>query len=61
MSVAATKAVMPASLDPMLPMLVNKPFSDTGWLYEPKWDGWRTLCFLRDGKAELVSRKAEES
>jgi len=38
-------------------MLVNKPFSDTGWLYEPKWDCWRTLCFFRDGTAELVSRK----
>jgi bifunctional non-homologous end joining protein LigD len=54
---AAIKAMMPASVDPMLPMLVKKPFSDSGWVFEPKWDGWRTLCFVRDGKARLVSRK----
>ena len=50
-------AAMPALLDPMLPMHVQKPFSDPGWLFEPKWDGWRTMCFLRDGKAHLVSRR----
>lgn len=54
---AATAAAMPASLDPMLPMQVQKPFSDPQWLFEPKWDGWRTMCFLRDGKTHLVSRK----
>jgi bifunctional non-homologous end joining protein LigD len=26
-------------------------------LFELKLDGWRTLCFLRDGKAHLVSRR----
>ena len=54
---AATAAAMPASLQPMLPTQVHKPFSDPGWLFEPKWDGWRTMCFLRNGKAHLVSRK----
>jgi bifunctional non-homologous end joining protein LigD len=24
---------------------------------EPKWDGWRTLCFVREGKAQFVSRR----
>ena len=54
---AATAAAMPASLNPMLPIQVHKPFSDPDWLFEPKWDGWRTMCFLRDGKTHLVSRK----
>ncbi len=54
---AAIAASMPPSVDPMLPTLVTKPFSDPAWLFEPKWDGWRTLCFLRDGNAHLVSRK----
>ena len=36
---AATAAAMPASLEPMLPTQVSKPFSDPGWLFEPKWDG----------------------
>jgi ATP-dependent DNA ligase len=31
--------------------------SDPAWLFEPKWDGWRTLCFVRDGKVHLVSRR----
>jgi bifunctional non-homologous end joining protein LigD len=48
---------MPRSLEPMLPSLVSKPFSKSDWLFEPKWDGWRTLCFLRDGKTHLVSRR----
>ena len=48
---------MPAFVDPMRPTLAAKPFSNKGWVFEPKWDGWRTLCLLRDGKAHLVSRR----
>jgi bifunctional non-homologous end joining protein LigD len=53
----AKRASMPASIEPMRPTLAAKPFSDPAWLFEPKWDGWRTLCFVRDGKAHLVSRR----
>jgi bifunctional non-homologous end joining protein LigD len=48
---------MPVFIEPMRPTLAAKPFSDSGWLFEPKWDGWRTLCFVDDAKAHLVSRK----
>jgi bifunctional non-homologous end joining protein LigD len=48
---------MPASVEPMRPTPAAKPFSDPNWLFEPKWDGWRTSCFLREGKAHLVSRR----
>jgi bifunctional non-homologous end joining protein LigD len=48
---------MPASIEPMLPVLVSRTFSDPGWIYEPKWDGWRALCFIRDGQARFISRK----
>jgi bifunctional non-homologous end joining protein LigD len=48
---------MPVQFEPMLPMLVQKPFSNREWLFEPKWDGWRATCFLRDGEARFVSRK----
>ncbi len=54
---SAVKTPMPSRLEPMLPTLVQKPFSDHAWLYEPKWDGWRALCFLRDGEARFISRK----
>ena len=54
---AARRAAMPAFVEPKRPTLAAKPFSNSGWLFEPKWDGWRTLCFVRDGKAHLVSRR----
>lgn len=54
---AAVRASMPAQFEPMLPTLVQKPFSDCKWLYEPKWDGWRATCFLRDGEVRFISRK----
>jgi len=41
----------------MLPTLVSRTFSDPGWIYEPKWDGWRALCFVRDGQERFLSRK----
>lgn len=48
---------MPGHIEPMLPTLIHKPFSGQDWLFEPKWDGWRATCFLRDGEARFVSRK----
>ncbi len=40
---------MPASL-------ASKPFDDPGWLYEIKWDGYRAITFLKDGKVDIISR-----
>lgn len=48
---------MPTFVEPMRPSLAAKPFSSAAWLFEPKWDGWRTLCFFRDGTVHLLSRK----
>jgi hypothetical protein len=45
----------------MRPTLAAKPFSNPAWLFEPKWDGWRTLCFFRDGKAHLLARRLNNS
>jgi len=47
----------PVALRPMLPTLVGKAFSRPGWLFEPKMDGVRVLAFVRDGQAELRSRR----
>jgi bifunctional non-homologous end joining protein LigD len=40
----------------MLPQRADKvrPFPDR--LFEPKWDGFRTLASVRDGSVRLVSR-----
>ncbi len=56
----ARKAAMPKSLKPMLATLVDKPFTSGEWLYEIKWDGYRALAFVEDGKARLVSRNQND-
>jgi bifunctional non-homologous end joining protein LigD len=47
----------PKTERPMLPTLIERPFSRAGWLFEPKFDGVRTLAFVRDGNVELRSRR----
>ena len=44
----------------MLATLVDEPFSDPDWIFETKWDGFRSVCFVRDGKARFVSRNQIE-
>ena len=43
-------------LEPMQPTLAKQPFSNPDWLFEPKWDGYRAICFLKDGEVRFVSR-----
>jgi len=40
----------------MLATLVDDPFSRPEWVFETKWDGFRSLCFVRDGRSRFVSR-----
>jgi bifunctional non-homologous end joining protein LigD len=44
----------------MLATLVDDPFSNPEWLFETKWDGFRSICFLKNGEARLVSRNQIE-
>ena len=39
---------MPSVVEPMQPTLVKRPFSNPEWLYEPKRNGYRAICFLQD-------------
>jgi bifunctional non-homologous end joining protein LigD len=52
----AQESPMPESIKPMLATLVDKPFDDVGWLFEVKWDGYRTISFVNDGEVRLQSR-----
>jgi bifunctional non-homologous end joining protein LigD len=40
---------------PMRAVLGKLPTEDTGWAYEVKWDGYRTLAFLDRGRVRLQS------
>jgi len=51
---------MPTIIHPMLATLVDDPFSDPEWIFETKWDGFRSVCFVRNGKAQFVSRNQIE-
>ncbi len=44
----------------MLATLVDEPFSDPEWIFETKWDGFRSVCFVRNGSARFVSRNQLE-
>lgn len=37
-----------------------KPFSHPDWLFEIKWDGFRSLVRIEQGKCRLISRNANE-
>lgn len=43
-------------LDPMLPTLGDEPFSDDGYIFEPKIDGQRLFIRIRQGVARLCTR-----
>jgi bifunctional non-homologous end joining protein LigD len=51
---------MPTTIHPMLATSVDKPFDGPEWLFEIKWDGYRAVAFIEDGKFRLVSRNQNE-
>ncbi|MFN7161199.1 MAG: DNA ligase D [Candidatus Gracilibacteria bacterium] len=50
------KDPMPYHIKPMLATLTEKPFDDKDWIFEIKWDGYRAIAEVKDGKVELYSR-----
>jgi bifunctional non-homologous end joining protein LigD len=44
-------------LRPMVLTSLPAPFSDPEWLFEVKFDGFRSLCYITEGNVRLVSRK----
>ena len=37
-----------------------RPFSHPDWIYEIKWDGFRSLAYLEHGHCKLISRNGNE-
>lgn len=46
----------PKFISPMLATLTDAPFDTPGWLYEIKWDGYRTVAHCYKKKVSLLSR-----
>lgn len=53
---AAPIGPMPHGVRPMLATQAQEPFDDPEWLFEVKWDGYRALAEVLDGKVSLYSR-----
>ena len=51
---------MPRSIEPMKAVLVDEPFSKDGWIFEDKYDGIRTIAYIKDGTTKLFSRNNKE-
>ena len=45
---------------PMLATLTEELPGGDGWQFEPKWDGYRALSYVRGGEAKLVSRNGND-
>ncbi|HVT60409.1 MAG TPA: DNA ligase D [Thermoanaerobaculia bacterium] len=54
------KAAMPRALEPELATLVAAPPDGESWMYEIKYDGYRVLCELRQGKVRLSTRHGKD-
>jgi ATP-dependent DNA ligase len=63
MSTSLTDGLPPMRLpfqppvEPMLAKLARSIPDGDGWLYEPKWDGFRCVVFRDGDRIELISRK----
>ncbi len=56
----AVKGPMPTKIHPMLAESVDEPFDGPDWLFEIKWDGYRAIAFIENGKVRLVSRNQND-
>jgi bifunctional non-homologous end joining protein LigD len=52
------KKTMPKSVKPMLCTLTKEVVPDDDYLYEVKWDGYRIISYVVDGKVRMDSRSA---
>lgn len=48
--------VEPEFISPMLAETTAKPFNRTNWIFELKYDGYRTIAVIQKGEVELYSR-----
>jgi bifunctional non-homologous end joining protein LigD len=56
----ARKAKIPAKIAPQLATLVSEPPKGEEWVHELKFDGYRIVCELREGKVKAVTRNGKD-
>ena len=52
-------STLPKRLQPMLATLTDGPFDDAGWIFEDKYDGFRMIATVQNGKVMLYSRNGK--
>jgi bifunctional non-homologous end joining protein LigD len=53
----AKKAPFPGFVEPCLALLAEKAPEGPGWLHEMKFDGYRLIVLLEEGRVRLMTRK----
>jgi bifunctional non-homologous end joining protein LigD len=43
-------------IQPIAPIRRTEPFDDSGWVFDLKYDGFRALCYLAQGRCRMISR-----
>ena len=43
-------------VQPIAPVQRAEPFDDPEWLFDLKYDGFRGLCYLAQGRCHMISR-----
>ncbi|HEV7220090.1 MAG TPA: non-homologous end-joining DNA ligase [Terriglobales bacterium] len=56
----AVKRAAPSAIHPMLAIAAENPFDDPAWIFEIKWDGYRAISFIENGRVRLVSRNQND-
>jgi bifunctional non-homologous end joining protein LigD len=52
----ARPSKVPKPLQPMLATVIDAPFDNKNWVFETKWDGFRLVARIENGRVTLFSR-----